>query len=77
MADSLGQAIAIRLLGGGNTADGLGQAKADRERILSLTSDGAAVRSYIWIGAASTIGTTKAADSLEQAKVDEDEERCV
>ena len=40
-----------------------------------LDTSGAAVGSYIWIGAASAVSTAEAADSLGQAKVDEDEER--
>ena len=47
MTDSFGQAIGIYLLGGGNTANNLGQAEADGERILSFTSSGAAIGSCI------------------------------
>ena len=47
MADGFGQAIAIHLLEGGDAADSLRQAKADRGYMLSLISGGAAVRSCI------------------------------
>ena len=47
VADSLRQAIAICLLERGNTTDGLGQAEADGERMSSLTSGSATVRSCI------------------------------
>ena len=77
MTNSFGQAIAIYLLWGGDTANSFRQAEADRECILSLISGATAVRSCIWIGAASAISTAEAADSFGQAEVDEDEERRV
>ena len=40
-----------------------------------LDTSSAAIRSCIWIDAASAIGTAEAADGLRQAEVDEDEER--
>ena len=40
-----------------------------------LDTGSAAVRSCIWICAASAVGTTEAADDFGQAEVDKDEER--